>query len=321
MHPKHYIYLIGALAILAMPAAHGATQAAHPHKKVAEYTAPALDATDAPQLNSLSVLVLNQNNGLPLYQKNIDMETPIASITKLMTAMVVLDANLPLDESIIISQRDVDALRHTGSRLAVGSRLTREELLHLALIASENRAAAALARSYPGGVERFVAAMNNKARNLGMHHTVFEDSTGLSSKNRSTAEDLAKLVDAASRYQRIRDISTTGSYEIAKPAMVKVRHKHKKEWRHIVRRVEFRNTNRLVRDGNWEIGLSKTGFINEAGHCLVMQAKIAQQRVIIVLLDATGKYTRINDAQRIKDWLEHRAEGRMALKPALQHGV
>lgn len=269
--------------------------------------------SNEPKLNSLAVLVLNQSNGQALYQKNVDILTPIASITKLMTAMVLLDAHQPMDEDITISPLDVDNLRHSSSRLAVGTTLSRGELLHLALIASENRAAHALARNYPGGLQRFIAAMNNKARALNMQHTTFEDPTGLTSNNRSTAEDLAKMVEAAARYPQIRDITTTGSYEITRPALVRVGHKHKKEWRHIVRRVEFHNTNRLVRNDNWNIGLSKTGFINEAGHCLVMQAKIAQKEVIIVLLDG-GKYARVADAERIKSWLEHQSSTLVALK-------
>lgn len=313
MNAKLFALLIASLS--AMPVLHAYAAVRHTqHHAVAENDTTAISSTplNEPQLSSLSVLVLNQNNGQALYQKNIDVQTPIASISKLMTAMVMLDAHLPMDEAITISPLDVDNLRHSSSRLAVGTTLSREELLHLALIASENRAAHALARNYPGGLQRFINAMNNKARALNMQHTTFEDPTGLSSNNRSTAEDLAKMVEAAARYPQIRDITTTGSYEITRPALVRVGHRRKKEWRHIVRRVEFHNTNRLVRNENWNIGLSKTGFINEAGHCLVMQAKIAQKQVIIVLLDA-GKYARVADAERIKTWLEHRADSTVAL--------
>lgn len=302
-----------------MPFVWSGAHARTPHVQNLAYISPA--STEEPQLNALSALVLNQSNGELLYRKNIDVETPIASITKLMTAMVMLDAHQPMDDPITISAADVDTLRHSGSRLAVGTTLSRSEMLHLALIASENRAAYALARTYPGGITHFIAAMNNKARKLLMTHTRFEDPTGLTSNNRSTAEDLAKLVDAASKYPQIRDITTTGSYEISRPALVRVGHKRKKEWRHIVRRVEFHNTNRLVRDTNWNIELSKTGFINEAGHCLVMQAKIANKQVIIVLLDTFGKYSRIADAERIKTWLEQRNEGRVALKLDRMSGV
>lgn len=258
-----------------------------------------------PDLNAASVLVLNQDSGETLYQKNSATEAPIASITKLMTAMVILDAHLSMEENIKISTLDVDRLRHSSSRLPVGTTLTRGEMLHLALIASENRAAHALARTYPGGRAHFIDAMNNKARSLDMRHTAFEDPTGLSSNNRSTAEDLAKLVQAASHYSQIRDITTTGSYGISHPATIRVGKKNKKQWRSVVRHVEFRNTNRLVSDKNWDVRLSKTGFINEAGHCLVMQTKIAQQRVIIVLLDAYGSYGRLADARHIKTWLEN----------------
>lgn len=252
------------------------------------------------KLRSASVLVVNQGTGEPLYAKNPQLEVPIASITKLMTAMVSLDAGLPLQEEITISSEDVDRLKGTGSRLSLGTTLTREELLHLALIASENRAAAALSRAYPGGREAFVEAMNRKAAQLGMQHTHFVDGTGLSSDNRSTAADLVKLVDAAYRYPLIRKISTTGSYDLTLPAS-----KH-------VRRLAFNNTNLLTRKEDWEIGVSKTGYISEAGHCLVMQAQIAEQKVIIVLLDSWGKLSRIGDANRIRQWLEHNTTGRMA---------
>lgn len=261
------------------------------------------------RLNAMSVLVLDQDNGEALYQKNSGMEVPIASITKLMTAMVVLDGQLSMEESLTISTLDVDMLRHSRSRLPVGTTLTRGELLHLALIASENRAAHALARTYPGERAHFIDAMNKKARNLGMRHTAFEDPTGLSSNNRSTAEDLAKLVHAASNYPQIRAITTTGKYGISQAASVRTGKKNKTQWRNVVRRVEFRNTNRLVSDKSWDIGISKTGFINEAGHCLVMQTNIAQQRVIIVILDAVGSYARLADARHIKTWVENRIVG------------
>ncbi|MGQ9685255.1 MAG: D-alanyl-D-alanine endopeptidase [Thiobacillaceae bacterium] len=251
-------------------------------------------------LRSASVLVVNQGTGEPLYAKNPELEAPIASITKLMTAMVTLDAGLPLHEEITISAEDVDRLKGTRSRLRLGATLTREELLHLALIASENRAAAALSRAYPGGREAFVEAMNRKAAQLGMQHTRFVDGTGLSNFNRSTAADLVKLVDAAYRYPLIRKISTTGSYKLTMPASKRVHH------------LAFNNTNLLTRKKDWEIGVSKTGYINEAGHCLVMQARIAEQKVIIVLLDSWGKLSRIGDANRIRQWLEHTTTGRMA---------
>ncbi|GBL45278.1 murein-DD-endopeptidase [Sulfuriferula multivorans] len=314
MNAKLFTLLVASLTTISVAHADPRSTRTH-HSNSAENNIEAVSSLqlNEPQLNSLSVLVLNQDNGQALYQKNIDTQTPIASITKLMTAMVILDAHQPMDEDITISPLDVDYLRHSSSRLAVGTTLSRGELLHLALIASENRAAYALARNYPGGLRLFINAMNNKARALNMQHTTFEDPTGLSSNNRSTAEDLAKMVEAATHYPQIRDITTTGSYEITRPALVRVGHRHKKEWRHIVKRVEFHNTNRLVRNENWSIGLSKTGFINEAGHCLVMQAKIARKEVIIVLLDG-GKYARVADAERIKAWLEHLAPTTVALK-------
>ncbi len=260
-------------------------------------------------LHASAALVLDQKSGEALYAKNIDVPTAIASITKLMTAMVTLDAGLALDEEIIVGNDDVDRLKGTGSRLALGTKLTRAELLHLALIASENRAAAALSRAYPGGREAFVAAMNRKARQIGMADTRFLDGTGLNSGNRATAADLAKMVDAAYRYPLIREISSTGTYDVSFPGtkVVRVRENGKvhRVSRSVQRHMAFNNTNSLTRNEDWDIGVSKTGFINEAGHCLVMQTKIREQKVIIVLLDSIGKWGRIGDAQRIRKWLEH----------------
>lgn len=269
------------------------------------------DALQGDELNlrASAALVIDQKSGEALYAKNIDVPTSIASITKLMTAMVALDAGLPLDEEIVLNNEDVDRLKGTGSRLALGARLTREELLHLALIASENRAASALSRAYPGGRPAFVAAMNRKAREIGMHDSRFVDGTGLNSGNRATATDLVKLVEAAYRYPLIREISSTGSYDVSLPGtqVVKVRQngKMRRVSRSVQRHVAFNNTNSLTRSQDWDIGVSKTGYINEAGHCLVMQTKIANQKVIIVLLDSIGKWGRIGDAQRIRKWLEH----------------
>lgn len=259
-------------------------------------------------LNSSAALVFDQATGAALYAKNIDVPTSIASITKLMTAMVTLDAGLSMSEEIQVDKDDVDRLKGTGSRIALGTRLTREELLHLALIASENRAAAALSRAYPGGRGAFITAMNRKAREIGMRDSRFVDSTGLNSGNSSTAADLAKLVDAAYRYPLIREISTTGSYDVTVPGtrVVKVKEngKVRKVYRSVQKHLAFTNTNSLTRNQEWEIGVSKTGYINEAGHCLVMQTRIADQPVIIVLLDSVGKWGRIGDAQRIRKWLE-----------------
>ncbi len=241
-------------------------------------------------LRSSMALVVDQKTGKVLYSKNTDARAPIASITKLMTAMVVLDAKLPLGERLVIGNEDVDQLRNTHSRLRVGTKLSREMALQLALMSSENRAASALARHYPGGLSAFVAAMNHKAASLGMSQTRFVDSSGLNGDNVSTAQDLVKLVQAAYQYPLIRDMTTTGSYDVAMKATGQ--------------RMQFKNTNILVRNGSWQIGLSKTGYINEAGHCLVMQAEIAKQPMIIVLLDSWGKLSRIGDAQRIKKWME-----------------
>jgi D-alanyl-D-alanine endopeptidase (penicillin-binding protein 7) len=247
---------------------------------------------DELELRSAAALVIDQEDGQLLYAKNTDTVMPIASITKLMTAIVVLDAGLTLEEPISIERADMDSIKGTRSKLKVGTTLTRRQMLRLALMASENRAAAALARTYPGGTQAFVQAMNQKARQLGMRDTYFKDSTGLNSGNVSTAMDLALLVNAGYHYPLIRDFSTTESYRLA----------FEGARRH--RMMAFRNSNGLVRSGEWEIGLQKTGYISEAGRCLVMQARIATRPVIIVLLDSWGKFTRIADAMRIKRWME-----------------
>jgi len=253
------------------------------------------DWQDALKLRSAAALVIDQEDGTLLYAKNTDAVMPIASITKLMTAVVVLDAGLPLDEPITITRADVDRLKGTRSRLRLGLTLSRRELLRLALMASENRAAAALARTYPGGTEAFVANMNRRAKQLGMRDTRFVDSTGLNPDNVSTAIDLAMLVNAGYHYPLIRDFTTQDSHRVAVNPKAKKRR---------YQTVAFRNSNGLVRAGEWEIGLSKTGYISEAGRCLVMQARIATKPVIIVLLDSWGKLTRIGDANRIKRWVE-----------------
>lgn len=239
-------------------------------------------------VKSGSALVVEQGGGGALFQKNADAIVPIASITKLMTAMVVLDGTPDLQGDIAISGEDVDYLRGSRSRLQVGASMTRETALLLALMSSENRAAHALARHYPGGMPAFLAAMNIKAQSLGMRDTHFEDPTGLTSSNVSTAHDLAKMVSAAYRYPLIREFSTTSE------ATVEVGG----------RQLAFRNTNPLVKSASWDVGLSKTGYISEAGKCLVMQARLADKPVVIVLLDSVGKLTRVGDANRIKRWLE-----------------
>lgn len=241
-------------------------------------------------LKSHAVLVIDAQNNKILYDKNSESIMPIASITKLMTAMVILDAQLPLSEEIAINSADIDTLKNTTSRLKIGVRLPRHELLKLALMSSENRAASALGRSYPGGTSAFVNAMNIKSLLLGMQQTYFVEPTGLSSGNVSTAQDLTKLVEAAYSYDVIREFSTTSN--------------------HIVNTtdnrnsLQFTNSNMLVRSKDWEIDVSKTGFINEAGRCLVMQAKIQGKPIVIVLLNSLGKNTRIGDANRVKQWME-----------------
>jgi D-alanyl-D-alanine endopeptidase (penicillin-binding protein 7) len=251
--------------------------------------APAPESPSHFDVKSSAALVIDHDEGRTLYAKNVDAQQPIASITKLMTAMVVLDANLDLQEPIAITEDDVDLVKHTSSRLRVGTVLERQELLMLALMASENRAASALGRAYPGGISAFVAAMNQKAADLGMVRTRFVDSSGLSSGNVSTAQDLAKMVTAAYRYPLIQEYTTTPNHTV-----------HFSNGRALA----FRNTNGLVKDDAWQIDVSKTGYIAEAGRCLVMQARIAAKPVIIVLLDSWGKYTRIGDANRIKKWID-----------------
>ena len=241
-------------------------------------------------LRSASVLVLDQRTGQALVEKQAETVMPIASITKLMTAMVVLDANLDMQEPLIIEKEDKDTLRHSRSRLPVGTRLRRGEALGLALMSSENRAAHALGRTYPGGVRACVRAMDAKAQALGLTETHFEDPAGLSSGNVSSAQDLARLVDAAYHYPKIREFTTRSKATIRSGR----------------RDIQFVNTNALVRGHRWQIGLSKTGFIQEAGQCLVMQAMLAERPVLIVLLDSWGKYSRLGDANRIKQWVEAR---------------
>ena len=245
----------------------------------------------APALKSQAALVVDQDSGEILFGKNADSKLPIASLTKLMTAVVTLDAELDPAEPVTITKADVDRLRGSHSRLQVGTTLTRDEMLHLALMASENRAASAIANSYPGGRDSCVLAMNLKAQLLGMTGTRFEDGTGLSGHNVSTAQDLAKLVQAAHAYPKIREFTTSTSYQVQ-----------------IGRRtMRFGNTNNLTRSSRWEIGLSKTGYIAEAGRCLVMQVTLTGRSIIIVLLDSWGKYTRVGDATRIRQWLEFAA--------------
>ena len=247
---------------------------------------------DVLNIQSTAALVLNPSNGSVIFDKNISAVSPIASITKLMTAMVALDAKLPLDESITLTEDDLDTIKNTGSRLQMGTVLTRDEMLRLALMSSENRAASALGRAYPGGLAAFIREMNLKALSLEMMHSSFVDSTGLSSGNVSTAQDLAKMVTAAYQYPLIRQYSTGNGYAV---------HAHNG------RALEFRNTNALIVSPDWSIGLSKTGYIREAGRCLVMHATIAGAPIVIVLLDSWGRLSRTGDANRIKKWIEYHA--------------
>jgi serine-type D-Ala-D-Ala endopeptidase (penicillin-binding protein 7) len=244
---------------------------------------------DPLDLRSSVALVIDQDTQQVLFSKNPDAVLPIASITKLMTAMVVLEAGLSLDERLLISQEDVDTEKGSGSRLRVGSTLSRGDMLHLALMASENRAAHALGRHFPGGMEVFVDAMNRKARTLGMAHTRYVEPTGLSSLNQSSAHDLSLLVRAASEYQLIRELSTTADASVNVGS----------------RAMQFRNTNGLIRNPSWDIGLQKTGYISEAGRCVVMQAQLAGRKLIMVLLDSAGRYSRMGDAERLRAWITH----------------
>ncbi len=270
-----------------------------PRANVPSYQAPprgnALASSGALNLSSNSVIVVDALSGTVIYEKNADAVRSIASITKLMTAMVALDANLPLAEVLTIDRNDVDTLKGTSSRLPLGTRLSRQEMLRLSLMSSENRAASALARHYPGGSTAFIQAMNDKARELGMHNTRFADSTGLNPRNVSTAADLVKLVAAASNYPLIRDYSTTDGREIIPhPAN---------------HRLQYINSNPLVRQGDWNIQLSKTGYINEAGRCLVMQAPVANRPAYMVFLQSAQRHAPMGDARRFRQWIESGAAG------------
>ncbi|WP_206951880.1 D-alanyl-D-alanine endopeptidase [Trinickia acidisoli] len=256
-------------------------------------------------LRSNVAFVVDQNTSEVLLDKNSTLVVPIASITKLMTAMVVLDSKMPLTDQIEVTDDDRDFIKHTGSRLHVGSVLSREDMLHIALMASENRAAAALSRYYPGGRPAFIEAMNAKAKALGMNATHFESPTGLTSQNVSTARDLVKMINAAYQYPLIRKFSTDRSYDV---------YPGKGE-------LAYNSTNALVRNPTWDIGLQKTGFINEAGECLVMQAMIHGRPMIMVLLDSTGKYSRFADATRLRKWLDDFGGQRMTSADAGGRGT
>ena len=239
-------------------------------------------------LKSSVALVIDQETQEVLFSKNDSAVLPIASLTKLMTGLLISEARLPMDEMITITQEDVDTEKFTGSRLRVGATLSRGELMHLALMSSENRAANALGRTYPGGLPAFVSLMNAKAKMLGMNDTRYVEPTGLSSKNQSSAQDLATLVKAAYDDPLMRELSTSPEHQVAVGN----------------RTLQYRNTNRLVKNPDWTIGLQKTGYISEAGQCLVMQARIAGRKLIMVFLDSAGKLSRIGDAERVRRWVE-----------------
>ncbi len=245
------------------------------------------NTADSLALKSSVALVLDSDTNEVLFSKNSQAVLPIASLTKLMTAVIVTEAKLPLNEPITVTQDDIDTEKFSRSRLKVGTTLSREEMLHLALMSSENRAAHALGRSYPGGIEAFVAAMNRKALELGMKDTHYVEPTGLSSNNQSSARDLATLVMAAQEHPMIREFSTSPEYQVEVGN----------------RPTQFRTTNALVRSPAWDIVLQKTGYITEAGRCLVMQAKMAGRRLTMVFLDSAGKYSRIGDAERVRRWI------------------
>ena len=245
-------------------------------------------ALDPLDLKSSVALVIDQDTREVLFSKNDHAILPIASLTKLMTGVIISGAKLPMDEMITVTQDDVDTEKHSRSRLSVGATLSRGELLHLALMSSENRAAHALGRTYPGGIATFVSLMNAKAIMLGMHDTSYAEPTGLSSRNQSSAQDLATLVNAAHGDPVLRELTTSPGYQVAIGS----------------RTLQFNNTNRLVKNPDWDIGLQKTGYINEAGQCLVMQTKIAGRKLIMVFLDSAGKLSRLGDAERVRRWVE-----------------
>lgn len=276
-----------------------ASSAKAPVRAVA-YAAPRLsfgqlaglhDVTDPLDLKSSVALVVDQETHEVLLSKNDNAVLPIASLTKLMTGLIISQAQLPLDEMLTITQDDVDTEKGSSSRLRVGARLTRGEMLHLALMSSENRAAHALGRTYPGGMGVFVQQMNIKAKLLGMTDTKYVEPTGLSSRNQSSARDLAVLVNVAHGDPLVRELSTSPGYEVAQGR----------------RTLQYNNTNRLVHSPSWDIGLQKTGYISEAGRCLVMQAEVAGRKLIMVFLDSAGQFSRLADAERVRNWVENEA--------------
>jgi D-alanyl-D-alanine endopeptidase (penicillin-binding protein 7) len=259
---------------------------------------------DPLELKSNAALVLDQSSSEILFEKNAKVALPIASITKLMTSLVVVESNQNMDEVLTVTDEDIDREKNTHSRLRIGSQLTRANMLHIALMSSENRAASALGRHYPGGLQAFVAAMNAKAKSLGMNNTHYVDSSGLSSSNVASAHDLAKLVVAAYQHPLIRQYSTDSKYAVdpGGPSL------------------QYKNSNHLVENPEWEIGLQKTGYISEAGRCLVMQAKIEGRAIVMVFLDSKGKQSRLADAGRIRKWLEATKPSVMSRSASLVQG-
>nr|WP_236582019.1 serine hydrolase [Hydrogenophaga sp. BPS33] len=254
---------------------------------------------DPLELNSTVALVIDQDTNEVLFSKNDGAVLPIASLTKLMTGLVVAEAKLNMQEMITITQDDVDTYKGSSSRLAVGTTLSRGELMHLALMSSENRAAHALGRTHPAGLSEFVRLMNRKAAELGMRDTRYVEPTGLSSSNQSSARDLATLVSVAYQMPILRDLSTSPSYEVDLGR----------------RTLHYNNSNGLIKNPSWDIGLQKTGYISEAGRCLVMQAKVAGRQLIMVFLDASGKWGRMQDAERVRRWVEVQTDARMVARP------
>ena len=239
-----------------------------------------------PGLQSRAALIMNADTGEVLYGKNSGEAVPIASITKLMTSIVVLDAHQNMDEILTITEADVDEMRHSSSRMRVGTQLPRRELMNLALMSSENRAASALARNYPGGLSAAIRAMNAKAAELGMTSSRFYDGTGLNAGNRASLFDLAKMVKAANTYPQIHEFSTTSSRMVSIAGLRNP--------------IKYQNTNPLVNSPSWDIGVTKTGYIKESGKCLVMHARIASVNTVLVLMDSWGSATRVGDANRVK---------------------
>ena len=262
-------------------------------------------ASDSLALRSSVALVVDQDTKEVLFSKNEASVLPIASLTKLMTGLLISEAKLPMEEVITISDADVDTEKGSSSRLRVGTELSRGELLHLALMSSENRAAHALGRTYPGGLTTFVGLMNARAKMLGMNDTSYVEPTGLSSRNQSSARDLVTLVNFAYGDPRLRELSTSTGYQVA------VGH----------RTLQYTNTNRLVKNPSWDIGLQKTGYISEAGQCLVMQAKVAGRKLIMVFLDSAGKLSRIADAERVRHWVESNPAALSKHVPLAGHDV